>query len=508
MIFITHNNYKVLRVFSEKHQEEFSFTKSKSIIGVLYELAEQNPEALLVWQHESLVEQLDLNYITKISSLGRKMLSFSSNFFLPSQIGYLEQSPFIAVNKKVTYPTWQMSAQVGCIAAKNLVCFQNIVNDANFCYALCSIAKLGMPRGLWCYSDPHLVQSNIVVSEIPLSIKTLFKFIKQHYKSVWVGLLFFNLLIYEKRWSLLSVIRTFGVKRRTSEFNVKEVITKPKIHKSLPSIDVVIPTIGRPKYLYKVLKNLAKQTLLPKKVIVVEQNPDTRAKTQLPFIIEENWPFKIIHYFIHQTGACNARNLALKSVTSEYVYMADDDIVFDYNLINKALSFSKNNDIAALAMSCLQQGQQDKINTAIQWPTFGGGCSIVKSEYLKTVAFDEILEHGYGEDVDFGMQLREIGADIIYHPDLKTLHLKAPVGGFRTEFIQPWAQEDVQPKPAPTILYSLMKHYSKEQILGYKTLLFFKFYLKQPIKNPIKYFKVFKLRWAKSVYWMNILKNT
>jgi GT2 family glycosyltransferase len=38
------------------------------------------------------------------------------------------------------------------------------------------------------------------------------------------------------------------------------------------------------------------------------------------------------------------------------------------------------------------------------------------------------LEFGYGEDTDFGMQLRNKGFDVIYFPDLKITHLKAPMG--------------------------------------------------------------------------------
>ncbi|MDO6758764.1 glycosyltransferase [Tamlana sp. 2_MG-2023] len=507
MIIVTHNNQQVLRVFSEAKQTVLDFSPKQSIIEVLYAFASQNPESLLVWQHESLAEQLDLDYIANIPAIHKKVLSFSSNAFLPPQIGYVEQSPFIAVNKKVCYPTWQMSGQVGCIKASNLLQFQYVVNDTNFSYALCSIAKLAMPQGLWCYSDPKLVQSDVVISEEMSSIKNLFKFVKQHYKSVWVGLLFLNLLIYEKQWTLFSVLGALSLKRRLSKFKINDTPLELKSSLEPPSIDVIIPTIGRANYLYNVLKDLTKQTVLPKKVIVVEQNPEPGDNTQLPFIQEEEWPFQIKHHFIQQTGVCNARNLALKSVTSEFVYLADDDNVFEANLIQNALNFIQVSGTSTLSMSYLQKDEIEKIETTVQWPTFGGGCSIISSELLKSVKFDLALEHGYGEDVDFGMQLRKAGADIIYHPNLKILHLKAPVGGFRTTFKQPWTEDALQPKPSPTVLYSMIKHQTKEQILGYKTLLFIKFYTKQSIKNPIKYHKVFKKRWTRSLYWVEKIKH-
>jgi GT2 family glycosyltransferase len=36
-------------------------------------------------------------------------------------------------------------------------------------------------------------------------------------------------------------------------------------------------------------------------------------------------------------------------------------------------------------------------------------------------------------DNDFGMQLRNQGHDVLYLPEPQILHLKAPMGGFRTE---------------------------------------------------------------------------
>jgi GT2 family glycosyltransferase len=40
---------------------------------------------------------------------------------------------------------------------------------------------------------------------------------------------------------------------------------------------------------------------------------------------------------------------------------------------------------------------------------FGSGSSFVKSDYLKKVQFSSKYEFAYGEDFDFGMQLRNKG---------------------------------------------------------------------------------------------------
>ena len=62
------------------------------------------------------------------------------------------------------------------------------------------------------------------------------------------------------------------------------------------------------------------------------------------------------------------------------------------------------------------------------------------------------FEFGFGEDADFGMQLRNQGYDVLYLPEPEILHLKAPIGGFRTKPVLQWQNESIQPKPSPTVM--------------------------------------------------------
>ena len=109
--------------------------------------------------------------------------------------------------------------------------------------------------------------------------------------------------------------------------------------------------------------------------------------------------------------------------------------------------------------------------------------------------------------MDFGMQLRNSGLDIIFHPDLEITHLKAPMGGFRTSNRKPWEDDSLQPKPSPTVMVYAKKHYTRPQLLGYKNLLWLKFYGKQEIKNPFKYLSSMKARWKKSESWAGKLMS-
>lgn len=508
MILIIHNNDKVIDCIDINTNKPI-FNDIKEPIKALFFLAKSNRERILIWSHTSQKENINIEGVKVSFHLKNMMLSYSKQQYLLNQIGYVEDSPFLKVNHDVKYPTWLMSSEVGAIYASQLLKFENKINlNESFDFVLNSIAKLGMPNGLFCYSEPNLLINRSIRSHnSQSSVSQLFKFVKQHYKNVWSILLLINFLVYEKRLPLISFIKTLFVKKISfsKDFDLESL---NKQESKDVTIDVIIPTLGRKAFLYDVLLDLEKQTLLPKQVIIVEQNEDENSRSELDFISNKTWSFKIIHKFIHQTGACNARNLALQKVTSDYVYLADDDNKFDENLLKNVIHKMQHYDFSAVTMSYLQKNEVEKHKNAIQWNAFGGGCSVISSKYLDDVNFNMAYEFGYGEDTDFGMQLRNLGVDIIYIPDIKILHLKAPIGGFRTKFMHPWEkQKGLKPKPSPTVMLSRITNTSKHQLLGYKTNLFIKFYKSQNIKNPYKYFKTFKKQWQQSIVWANKLKD-
>ncbi len=511
MIVLYHQNNRVTKVVSN-HNESVAVEEHLSIAGVLMILAHQFPLDPIVWCHQLLENSLNVDKIATLFHHNKMMLSFrpKSNNFFDNSIGYAEESLFINVNKKVSYPTWQMSSYVGVIHATVLNAIgDKIVCEPDLDYYLSSLAKLCMPLGLLCYSEPQLLKS-VEIIDLPntASIFTLFRFVKQHYKTRWVFLLALNLFLYERKILLFPFISALFFKRRfNNKINIDEIVIQSSraiIDKG--TIDVIIPTIGRKEYLYDVLKDFSKQSLLPQKIIIVEQNPEPFSKSELDYVATEKWPFEIQHIFTHQAGACNARNLALSQTKSEWVFLADDDNRFDTDLLKEVFKKIKKYGCKVVTTYYPQKGERKSHHKVIQWPTFGAGNSFLKSTILQHVKFNMALEFGYGEDSDFGMQLRNLGYDVLFLPKPSILHLKAPVGGFRTKPILKWHEEVIQPKPSPTVMLYLITHNTKQQILGYKTVLFFKFYKHQKIWNPFQYFAVFNKQWKQSVYWANQLK--
>lgn len=505
MILLIHKNKVVVEVFDLKTNTRVDVSIS-SPIKALFDLADKYQERILVWCEESLKSSLNIEGVKESFQLKNTMLSYSKTNYLLDQIGYVEDSPFLKINKDVKYPTWLMSSDVGAIHASQLLKFEHKIRyNTSFDFALNSIAKLGMPQGLFCYSEPVILEKNSLSERSQSSVSELFEFVKYNYKNIWSFLLFINFIIHERKFPFLPFVKTLFIKKNnlSLDFDLKPIPEK-QINKSA-SIDVIIPTLGRKNYVHDVLIDLSNQTQLPEQVIIVEQSEDE--ETELDFIKNKSWPFNIIHEFIHQTGACNARNLALQKVSSKYVYLADDDNKFGHTLLQDIVTKMEYYGLNAISMSYLQANEIEKNENAFQYSTFGGGSSVISSKFLKHVAFDMALEFGYGEDADFGMQLRNLGVDVIYVPDIKILHLKAPTGGFRTKFVHSWESDKLQPKPSPTVLFNRKKNTTKRQLLGYKTTLLLKFYRNQNIKNPFKYLKTFKNQWNASAFWANELKT-
>ena len=469
-------------------------------------LAENYPDELICWCEETYTQKFDESSLKEIFGHNLIMASYAlEHSYFSEKIGYIDQHPSININPEVPYGTWRMSTDAGGIKGGILSKFQQTFgNIKDFGFLLNAIAKSGQHNGLFCYSDPRFFTPKLKkdYNLRPVAgVSELFSFVYVHYKTARLWLLFWCFVKFEGSFPILSLLRSlFRKKVFLKEIDFGKVGLK-RIEKTVKpySLDVIIPTLGRREYLLQVLDDLKKQSVLPKKVIVVEQNPDPNSQTDLPELTAEEWPFKLIHHFIHKTGACTARNMALEEVDADWVFFADDDNRMESDVLEKSLIELEAYNINCLTLNYIQPGETLFFDKRKQWGTFGAGNSIVRGVFAKKIRFDAAFNYGYGEDMEYGMQLRNAGCDIIYHPDIKILHLKAPRGGFREVSLPPWKEDD--PKPAPTIMLFAEKYYTSIQKKGFKTELFLRNYSLSKNLNPIKYWKNMQLRWLKSETW-------
>jgi GT2 family glycosyltransferase len=509
MIEIEHNRTEILGLFKSGEQIVLpKVSKRSTLITQFYAVAELYANETLVWYHKDFKNNIDRTYI-KNNFKPYMMWSYGSVSFLGAAIGYIEDSPYLKVNYKVKYPTWLMTSSCGVIASSQFIKFKGTVSDTSIDFALNSIAKLGMPLGLWCYSVPGILLSKVSIASEKADIYNVFKFTALHYKKSWIYLLFLNLLLYQGRFTIIPMFYALMINRRNC--HALEIIDPQDVknNKMDATLDVIIPTIGRKIYLYDFLQDLKSQSHLPKTVIIIEQNPDENSSSDLDYLVTETWPFQIKHIFTHTTGACNARNLAFDHVTSNFIFLADDDIrIEDHRLIEKTLCLFGKRDTNIVNFACLQIGEVEKVSAVRQWSAFGSGCTIFLAELAEQTKFNLAFEKGYGEDVDYGMQLRNRGEDIIYASHLKLVHLKAPIGGFRSNLTVSNPKENLTPKPSATVMLFRMLYTTKYQLLGYKLVLCIKYYKLQNLKNPFSYLSLFKKQWKLSVIQALVLKQT
>lgn len=505
MLLVYHDYERIYKVIRD--EEIISFPKSKSLVDDFQELSRIYPDELLIWCAKDAEEILNINALSTIFHHNGIMASYSSGEKnrINRAVGYVDPTPFVNINESVTYPSWSMSAIVGGVNTRVILNFskEGIITK-NFEFYLNLLARKGMWQGLTCYSEPLLLKKQFASNDKSINSYTrVFQFVRFHYKVQWICYLLILIAYYDKKLPLLAFFKGLFFSRSNPLVNCMEgvrVLSQKKFS-GTNEVDIIIPSIGRKKYLYDVLSDLKAQTCLPHSIIIVEQNPLPESVSELDYLTKEEWPFEINHIFTHQAGACNARNLALDKITGDWVFFADDDIRIAPDFLEKALQQLQQYGQTATTFFCFRESQTPNYTYPLQWGTFGSGCSIVVAEALKELRFDMRYEFGFGEDADFGMQLRNTGTDVFYFPKPDILHLKAPVGGFRTKLVFAWEDEKVQPKPSPTVLLFQLKNLTLEQQRSEKVKLYLNFYKHQPIKNPLLYIKSMNQRWKVSRKW-------
>ena len=131
----------------------------------------------------------------------------------------------------------------------------------------------------------------------------------------------------------------------------------PKKPASKVDLSLVICTYGRTKQLTEVIQSIRCQSLAPKEIIIVDQNPPGFLG-DLP----EEWTNKlnIIHKRVTFTGASKARNFGAHIATGELIAFPDDDCTYREDTIkNVVRGFERNNELGVLIA-----GKDEILNTA------------------------------------------------------------------------------------------------------------------------------------------------
>jgi glycosyltransferase involved in cell wall biosynthesis len=197
-------------------------------------------------------------------------------------------------------------------------------------------------------------------------------------------------------------------------------------------VAVIIPTLGRNTYLRTLLNQIRAQTVKPREVIVIDQNPPDQRDEAL-FSQAADLPLTRLLQSV--PGQCTARNRAIQHTHAEYLLLIDDDDEITPDLIAQHLAVMADPAVDASCGRTLEV-DVDTSSAAAAYrqisPIFPANNTMIRREALAhSGLFDTAYDHAMRADSDLGMRLYLSGALMIYDPAIAVLHHHAPIGGLR-----------------------------------------------------------------------------
>ena len=196
----------------------------------------------------------------------------------------------------------------------------------------------------------------------------------------------------------------------------------------MPGISVILPSYNGIELLPRVLSSLAEQSLDSKlfEVVIVLNGPDDGSKSLIERFGLEHSKLELRVLQSAEHGASRARNIALSSVTREYVTFVDVDDALEPYFLQVALTLANPSTCALMPIVDILEGTRQKENSlnvrimayagttqllrSIPWSLGFNACKIIPTRLLTAYRYPEHLKSG--EDVAFFANLLRV-------PDLK-----------------------------------------------------------------------------------------
>ena len=187
---------------------------------------------------------------------------------------------------------------------------------------------------------------------------------------------------------------------------------------------VIIPSLGRIKFLNELLGSIYKQTFLPEEIIIILEN--TKECRDIEQLINKKFNIRVI--FTDNLKTPQKRNLGTKIASSEYIIFSDDDDIWENNKAELTMNSLKSVQVVCHAHSKFSfdvkkfKYNLGKIKKQVSLITliygdniFGGGSGIAaKKEIFLTIPFNEDL---YSEDYDWWVKVLLADIKVEYIPE-------------------------------------------------------------------------------------------
>ena len=180
----------------------------------------------------------------------------------------------------------------------------------------------------------------------------------------------------------------------------------------------IIPCYNDGQYIMEALQSLYDQTLLPEKIIVVDDGSDAITKKILNAI---NHP--LVHIIYQENkGVSAARNRAIDMSQTDYIVNLDADDYFEPTFLEKAVAvLHQDQEVVAISSYCrifraqttveIIEPQGGSLKNFIVKNQSRASAMFTKKAWLTVGGFDEKMKEGY-EDWEFWIAILKLGGTI------------------------------------------------------------------------------------------------
>lgn len=475
--------------------------------SVLDDLLERYAGGLIIWYEERLESILsDPEDWIDLPRHPHELLHLGFRLTPPEILRSLQsavrESPFVLPSEGVPRRlTWLISAGAGISTVAALRLAGGL--DRTYSSLPARWADLGLrgfEQGLFAFHDERLLRDPPGVEAFDRwRVKDLGKLIRRHWgrKAHWA--------FRDQRW----------FRRRRGAIHAPGSFQPPCDRTAAPpapTVDVVIPTLDRRRFLIDVLDDLALQTLRPQRVVVVEQRPAQYPHDLGRELQKRSDLFELVYLRTEMVGASRARNLGISQTRAHYIALLDDDVRLPRNLLAKMVAEIRRYGAAAVNAKVLAPDEVPRLDPGRARPCagVGSGRAIIEQSALARVGgFDERIE-GWGEDFELGLRLHLHGYAVVETERCHLIHLKAGSGGLRSSWrsrdLEPWTSDRLGPKPSPWITYRWKRWMTPSMLRG-TAVHHFLSSVRQHRLFPVSIalLPVVWLRWRRSLAWADKL---
>lgn len=190
------------------------------------------------------------------------------------------------------------------------------------------------------------------------------------------------------------------------------------------NVTVIIPCYNDGQYIMEALQSIYKQTLLPEKIIIVDDGSDVTTKKILNAI---NHPLVQIVYQENK-GVSGARNLAISIAQTDYILNLDADDYYEPTFLEKAVAvFYHDQEVVAVSSYCrifkaqttieIIEPQGGSLKNFIVKNQSRASAMFTKKTWLSVGGFDEEMKEGY-EDWEFWIAILKLGGTVHIIPEV------------------------------------------------------------------------------------------